>query len=114
MKSPVNPHYVLPGNPLGSKLFRQIADKEMPYDIYYEGSSHAPPSETDLKALENWVAALGTKAVASCESHKFVEPEDMVSLMVSDLDKQRPRRRATTRYLTADASHQHLQSIRRR
>lgn len=96
----VNPHYVLPGNPLGSKLFRQIADKEMPYDIYYEGSSHAPPSETDLKALENWVPALGTKAVASCESHKFVEPEDMVSLMVSDLDKQRPRRRATTRYLT--------------
>lgn len=96
----VNPHYVLPGNPLGSKLFRQIADKEMPYDIYYEGSSHAPPSEADLKALEGWVAALGTKAVASCETHKFVEPEDMVSLMVSDLDKQRPQRRATTRYLT--------------
>lgn len=33
-----NPHYILPGNPLGSKLFRQIVDKEMPYDIYYEGS----------------------------------------------------------------------------
>ena len=48
-----NPHYVLPGNPLGSKLFRQIVDKEMPYDIYYEGSSHAPPSEDDLKALES-------------------------------------------------------------
>lgn len=95
-----NPHYVLPGNPLGSKLFRQIVDKEMPYDIYYEGASHAPPSEADLKALEGWIAALGTKAVASCETHKFVEPEDMVSLMVSDLDKQRPQRRATTRYLT--------------
>lgn len=95
-----NPHYVLPGNPLGSKLFRQIVDKEMPYDIYYEGASHSPPSEADLKALEGWIAALGTKAVASCETHKFVEPEDMVSLMVSDLDKQRPQRRATTRYLT--------------
>ncbi|WP_024573945.1 MULTISPECIES: DUF4384 domain-containing protein [unclassified Afipia] len=95
-----NPHYVLPGNPLGSKLFRQIVDKEMPYDIYYEGASHSPPSESDLKALEGWIAALGTKAVASCETHKFVEPEDMVSLMVSDLDKQRPQRRATTRYLT--------------
>jgi hypothetical protein len=46
-----NPHYILPGNPLGSKLFRQIVDKEMPYDIYYEGSSHKPPSEADLKAL---------------------------------------------------------------
>lgn len=96
----VNPHYVLPGNPLGSKLFRQIVDKEMPYDIYYEGSSHAPPSEADLKALEAWIAALGTKAVASCETHKFIEPEDIVSFMVSDLDKQRPQRRRTTRYLT--------------
>lgn len=95
-----NPHYVLPGNPLGSKLFRQIVDKEMPYDIYYEGASHAPPSEADLKALESWVTALGTKAVASCETHKFITPEDMVSFMVSDLDKQRPQRRATTRYLT--------------
>ncbi|MFX8797633.1 hypothetical protein ABTM57_20140, partial [Acinetobacter baumannii] len=80
--------------------FRQIVDKEMPYDIYYEGASHSPPPEADLKALEGWIAALGTKAVASCETHKFVEPEDMVSLMVSDLDKQRPQRRATTRYLT--------------
>lgn len=95
-----NPHYVLPGNPLGSKLFRQIVDKEMPYDIYYEGSSHAPPSEADLKALESWVSALGTKAVASCETHKFITPDAMVSFMVSDLDKQRPQRRATTRYLT--------------
>ncbi len=95
-----NPHYVLPGNPLGSKLFRQIVDKEMPYDIYYEGASHAPPSEADLKALENWVTALGTKAVASCETHKFITSEDMVSFMVADLDRQRPQRRATTRYLT--------------
>ncbi len=95
-----NPHYILPGNPLGSKLFRQIVDKEMPYDIYYEGASHAPPSVADLKALESWVTALGTKAVASCKTHKFITPEDMVSFMVSDLDKQRPQRRATTRYLT--------------
>ncbi len=95
-----NPHYILPGNPLGSKLFRQIADKEMPYDIYYEGSSHAPPSEADLKALENWVSALGTKAVAGCETHKFITSEDMVSFMVSDLGKQRQQRRSTTRYLT--------------
>ncbi len=95
-----NPHYILPGNPLGSKLFRQIADKEMPYDIYYEGSSHTPPSESDLKALESWVSALGTKAVAGCETHKFITSEDMVSFMVSDLGKQRQQRRSTTRYLT--------------
>jgi len=95
-----NPHYVLPGNPLGSKLFRQIADKEMPYDIYYEGSTKAPPAEADLKALEAWITALGTKAVASCETHKFITPEDMAKFMVSDLDKQLQQRRATTRYLT--------------
>lgn len=95
-----NPHYVLPGNPLGSKLFRQIVDKEMPYDIYYEGSSHKPPSESDLKALETWVSTLGTKAVASCETHKFITPDDMVTFMVADLEKQRQQRRATTRYLT--------------
>lgn len=95
-----NPHYILPGNPLGSKLFRQIVDKEMPYDIYYEGSSHKPPSESDLKALESWVSALGTKAVAGCETHKFITPDDMVSFMAADLEKQRPQRRATTRYLT--------------
>lgn len=95
-----NPHYVLPGNPLGSKLFRQIVDKEMPYDIYYEGSSHKPPSEADLKALETWVSALGNKAVASCETHKFILPDDMVTFMAADIEKQRPQRRATTRYLT--------------
>ena len=37
-----NPHYVLPGNALGSKLFRQIADREMPYDVIYEGDARYP------------------------------------------------------------------------
>jgi hypothetical protein len=46
------------------------------------------------------VSALGTKAVAGCETHKFITPDDMVSFMAADLEKQRPQRRATTRYLT--------------
>ena len=28
-----NPNFILPGNPFGSKLFKQIADQEMPYDV---------------------------------------------------------------------------------
>lgn len=96
-----NPSYVLPGNPLGSKLFRQIADKEMPYDVNYEGETrYGTLSEADLKALETWIAALGSKAIASCESHKLITPETMVGFMVADLDRQLAPRRATTRYLT--------------
>ena len=96
-----NPHHILPGNPLGSKLFRQIVDKEMPYDVTYEGETkYGTVTEADLKALETWITALGTKATASCESHKFIEPQDMVSFMVADLDKQLKQRQSTTRYLT--------------
>ncbi len=96
-----NPHYVLPGNPLGSKLFRQIADKEMPYDINYEGETRYPNvSEADIKALEDWISALGTKATASCEGHKFITSNDTIASMAKDLDKQLPQRRQNTRYLT--------------
>ena len=37
-----NPHFILPGNPFGSKLFKQIVDKEMPYDVEYEGETKYP------------------------------------------------------------------------
>src|SRR5687768_8903893 len=33
-----NPHYVTPGNPFGSRVLKQIVDKEMPYDVIYEGT----------------------------------------------------------------------------
>ncbi len=96
-----NPNYVLPGNPLGSKLYRQIADKEMPYDVNYEGETkYGTLTEADLKALEAWITTVGSKATASCQTHKFIEPEDMVSYMVTDLDKQLKQRQPNTRYLT--------------
>ena len=51
-----SPHYVLPGNALGSKLFRQIADREMPYDVNYEGDTRYPHvTADDLQALERWI-----------------------------------------------------------
>src|ERR1700759_5164643 len=49
------PTYVLPGNPLGSKLIRQIVDKEMPYDVNYEGETkYGTVSAADIKALQDW------------------------------------------------------------
>jgi hypothetical protein len=96
-----NPHLIHPGNPLDSFLVRQILDKQMPYDVYQEFSEKYPaPSEADLKALQAWVNGLGEKAVASCDAHKLISPDDMVRFMETDLDKQLRPRQPTTRYLT--------------
>ncbi|WP_249123669.1 MULTISPECIES: DUF4384 domain-containing protein [unclassified Bradyrhizobium] len=96
-----NPSYVLPGNPLGSKLFRQIADKEMPYDVNYEGATRfGSVSESDLKALEAWITALGSRTAASCEGRKRITTAMMTEAMAADLARQPAARRATTRYLT--------------
>ncbi|MDT3686122.1 MAG: DUF4384 domain-containing protein [Pseudorhodoplanes sp.] len=96
-----NPNYILPGNPFGSKLFKQITDKEMPYDVNYEGDSrYSNVSEDELKSLETWIQQLGTKSAAACEARKFVNHEDIIGLMASDLDKQPRARKKGTRYLT--------------
>jgi len=96
-----NPHYVLPGNAFGSKLFKQIADKEMPYDVNYEGAFDKPDvSEADLKALQAWIESLGAKAASACADHKFVSGEDVVGLIADDLDQLPKARQATTRYMT--------------
>jgi hypothetical protein len=54
------PSLVRPGNPFASKLFKQIVDKEMPYDVMYEGADKPAPSEADIKAIAAWINALGT------------------------------------------------------
>jgi mono/diheme cytochrome c family protein len=96
-----NPHYILPGNPFGSKLFKQIVDKEMPYDVEYEGETKYPSVTPDeLKALEAWITQLGTKSAAACDTRKFVSNEDMLNLVVGDLSKLPNARKKGTRYLT--------------
>jgi hypothetical protein len=95
-----NPTYILPGNPYGSKLFKQIVDKEMPYDVMYEGSSNYSPTPDDLKVLETWIKSLGANAVASCDQHKFITNADMVAVMAADLDRLPRNRVRGTRYLT--------------
>ncbi|MDQ8732581.1 DUF4384 domain-containing protein [Bradyrhizobium sp. LHD-71] len=96
-----SPHYVLPGNALGSKLFRQIADREMPYDVAYEGDTRYPHvTADDLQALERWIVSLGTRSAATCANRAVVTPAAMANLVMSDLERQPAERRATTRYLT--------------
>jgi len=96
-----NPNYILPGNPFGSKLFKQITDKEMPYDVAYEGDTrYENVSEAELKALETWIQQLGTRSAAACGEHKFVGHEDMIGLIAGDLDKQPRARKKGMRYLT--------------
>ncbi len=96
-----NPHYILPGNAFGSKLVKQIADKEMPYDVNYEGATNQPSvSEADLKALETWIVSLGTKTASACSSHKFITPEAAMGMIAADLDQLPRPRRINTRYLT--------------
>src|SRR5688572_5222433 len=96
-----SPHYVLPGNALGSKLFRQIADREMPYDVAYEGDARYPHvTADDLQALERWIVALGARTTASCANRVPVTPPAIASLIAADLERTPAGRRATTRYLT--------------
>ena len=59
-----NPKYVLPGNSNGSLLFRQIVDKEMPYDVIYEGAN-PDISVDDITAIAKWIDSLGGVKVAS-------------------------------------------------
>src|SRR5262245_12467373 len=95
-----NPHYVLPGNALGSKLFRQIADREMPYDVMYEGDARYPHvSADDLQALERWIVSLG-KRPAACTARTMVTPAATAVLIAADLDRMPAGRRSTARYLT--------------
>jgi mono/diheme cytochrome c family protein len=96
-----NPHFIVPGNPFGSKLFKQIVDKEMPYDVEYEGETKYPKITPDeLKALEAWIVSLAAVKSAACESHKFVTNDDMVNVIAADLARLPNSRKKGTRYLT--------------
>jgi hypothetical protein len=94
-----NPHYILPGNPFGSKLLKQIVDKEMPYDTMYEGAPGADVTEGDVKALEAWIKSLGQKT-AACDARQFVASKDIVGIIAADLEKVQRARTKSTRYLT--------------
>ena len=96
-----DPHYVVPGNPDGSKIMQMILNQEMPYDVYYEADfTREAPDEADVMALRTWITALGTAATAACADRPFITPVAEVTAMAADLESLLPTRVADTRYIT--------------
>lgn len=92
-----NPHYVLPGNAKGSRLFSEIINEKMPYDWANGQGKFDPVSPDELKALEGWIDALKK----SCDPKQYVSHSDMIGMIAADIEKERiaPRRKGL-RYFT--------------
>lgn len=95
-----DPNFILPGNPDGSKLFIQIAKKEMPYDCYQDFDCDREPTEKEVQAVYDWIKNLGGFAVAACTDRKPIDEEAIVAAIASDLDDQQEHRRKGMRYIT--------------
>lgn len=98
-KLAVDPHYIIPGNPADSRLFKQLAkDGEMPYDVRMEGASLADISPAEADLVATWIRSLGGKT--ACADRKVVDHEDVIDFIVGDLTRLSSARRKGTRYLT--------------
>lgn len=87
------PSLILPGNPDGSKLFIQIAKKEMPYDCYQEFDCKVEPTEEEVRAIYDWIKSLGEFAIAACAGRKLIDEEAIVTVIAADLEAQPDHRR---------------------
>jgi len=94
------PALILPGNPDGSKLFIQIAKKEMPYDCYQEFDCKAEPTEEEVRAIYDWIKSLGQVVAAACTGRNLIDEEAIVTAIAADLDAQPEHRRKGMRYIT--------------
>jgi mono/diheme cytochrome c family protein len=92
-----NPHYVLPGNAKGSRLFTEIINEKMPYDWANGQGKFDPVSPEELAALEGWIDGLRK----SCDPKSYVSHSDMIGMIAADIERERiaPRRKGL-RYLT--------------
>jgi hypothetical protein len=92
-----NPHYVLPGNAKGSRLFTEIINEKMPYDWANGQGKFDPVSPEELAALEAWIDGLRK----SCDPKQYVSHSDMIGMIAADIERERiqPRRKGL-RYLT--------------
>ncbi|MGD9925214.1 MAG: DUF4384 domain-containing protein [Pseudorhodoplanes sp.] len=92
-----NPHFVVPGNPKGSRLFTEVADQRMPDDwINARGNWH-PVTEQDIVALAAWIDSLKRE----CDPAQFVNHTDMMTEMAEDLEKEKTvSRQRNVRYFT--------------
>src|SRR6478736_755113 len=95
-----DPNFILPGNPDGSKLFVQVAKKEMPYDCYQEFDCKQEPSEKDVQAIYDWIKSLGAAQLANCTGRKVIDEEALVTLNANDIEAQPEHRRKGMRYIT--------------
>ncbi len=96
-----DPHLIQPGNPEGSKLFQQVVNKEMPYDLIYEFDTTKPDvSAADIEALRTWIKASGDQEAAACSGRKFVTSDDIIAAITADLQKQDDHRVKGMRYFT--------------
>jgi hypothetical protein len=95
-----DPNFILPGNPDGSRLFIQVAKKEMPYDCYQEFDCKAEPSEKEVQAIYDWIKSLGEFTAATCTGRKLIDEEGIVTAIAADLDQQQEHLRKGMRYIT--------------
>ncbi|MDQ0392357.1 DUF4384 domain-containing protein [Labrys monachus] len=96
-----DPHLIQAGNPEGSKLFQQIINKEMPYDVNYEFDTTKPEvTAADIDALRTWIKSTGDQEAAACSGRKFVTAGDIVGDIAADLQKQPDHRVRGMRYFT--------------
>ena len=96
-----DPHLIQAGNPEGSKLFQQIINKEMPYDVNYEFDTSKPEvTAADIETLRTWIKSTGDQEAAACSGRKFLTSEDIVTAISTDLQKQDDHRVRGMRYFT--------------
>jgi hypothetical protein len=90
-----DPHIIVPGNPDGSFLIKQIESGAMPDDAFI----NPPPDDVELAALRTWIKGLGEQLTAGC-GRTFMPEADMVAAMVRDIEGLQKTRIADTRYIT--------------
>jgi hypothetical protein len=96
-----NPALIQAGNPEGSKIFQQITNKEMPYDLYYEfDTSHPAVTADEIEALRAWIKSTGDQEARACTGRKFITSDDIVAAISADLERQPDHRVKGMRYLT--------------
>ena len=96
-----NPGLVIPGNPDGSEIIKQIASGNMPYDIK-DGSNFLAetPTEAEVAAIRTWIVSLKESAEAACAARDFVDNEEMIAAIANDLDQEPDHRVKGMRYVS--------------
>lgn len=86
---------IVPGSPAESRLFRRVAQGEMPPE-----NSKSRPSAEEVAYLKKWIEA-GAPGVLPAEGKReFITDAEMVRIIWTDLQTVAPRHRRYQRYFT--------------